>query len=130
MWSKLIHNILYMSVLFSKIYPTKCLSATEPYSFRIRSIFVTDKIRFRIRIRTLSAPTPYPEKIWLQTWFHYYSNISAPFSPLVASRQLAFFFANHCRPSLIKQGHGSVLKEKLNLERSSQVQNTLSSKRY
>jgi hypothetical protein len=39
-----------------------CLSAIEPYSFHIRSVFITDRLRFRIRIRTLSAPIPNPKK--------------------------------------------------------------------
>jgi hypothetical protein len=34
---------------------TKCLSATELYSLHIRSVFITNRLWFRIRIRTLSA---------------------------------------------------------------------------
>jgi hypothetical protein len=36
----------------------KYLSATEPYLLHIRSIFITDRLRFRIRIRTLFALIP------------------------------------------------------------------------
>jgi hypothetical protein len=42
--------------------PTKCLSATKPYSLNIRSVFFTDRLRFHIRIRTLSAPIPNSKK--------------------------------------------------------------------
>lgn len=49
----------------------------------LRSVFVTGRLRFRIHIRTLSAPIPNPRKIRSRTWFHYYSTVSAPFSPLI-----------------------------------------------
>jgi hypothetical protein len=61
--------------------PIKCLSATEPYSLHIRSVFVTDRLWFCIRIRTLSAPIPNSKKIWQRIRFHYYPSVSAPFSP-------------------------------------------------
>jgi hypothetical protein len=42
--------------LLSRRDPIKCLSAIEPYSLHIRFVFVTDRLRFCIYIRTLSAP--------------------------------------------------------------------------
>jgi hypothetical protein len=63
----------------------KCLSATEPYSFHIRSVFVTDRLWFRIRIRTLSAPIPNPKKIGNEYGFTTIRPYPGPFSPLIAT---------------------------------------------
>jgi hypothetical protein len=57
-----IENLQANFTLLSTRDSTKCLSATEPYSLHIRSVFVSNRLRFRIHIRTLSAPIPIPKK--------------------------------------------------------------------
>jgi hypothetical protein len=59
-----VENLQANFTLLSMIDPTKCLSAAEPYLLHIRSIFVTDRLRFRIRIHTLSAPILILKIIW------------------------------------------------------------------
>jgi hypothetical protein len=71
--------------------PIKCLSATEPYSPHIRSIFVTDRFRFRIRICTLSALIPNSKKCGNKysftiihpypLRFHPYTHVQVPSTP-------------------------------------------------
>ena len=71
----LVLNMCYMSV-FMRRHTIKCLSATD----RIRSVLVIGRLRFCIRICTLYSESG--KKTWLRIWFCYYSNVSAPFSPL------------------------------------------------
>jgi hypothetical protein len=60
---------------------TNCLSATKLYSLYIRFVFVTDRLRFHIRIRTLSVPIPNPKNMVTDT-VSLLSILTAPFSPL------------------------------------------------
>jgi hypothetical protein len=60
---------------------TKTLSAPEPYLLHIRSVFVTDRLRFHIRIRTQSALIPNPKNVTTNTVSLLSVHICSVFTP-------------------------------------------------
>ena len=80
-------------------------------------IFISNRtlsVPYSIRIRNREIPIPYlylhtirsdsvSEKIRIRIWFHYYSTVSAPFSPLLGTGCASFIFVT--LPGLYASAH-------------------------